>query len=177
MRGRKISFPGLRLDLWLKPRRRLRGGVRSQEKAQCCSLMGIRLGVERGRLARMCLSSGKAGVVCPMLHSFSQAGDGGPIGVRQFIAALRVRLLAKSGSLLPGDRQGSAAAWAKIRIPDFPGGKPPCATGRTAPESGDESPHSKTPCGRAFRPSGVRQFIAALRGRATGQIGQLAARG
>jgi hypothetical protein len=37
-------------------------------------------------------------------------------------------LLAQSGSLLPGNRHGSAAAWARMRIPAFPGGKPPCAT-------------------------------------------------
>jgi hypothetical protein len=48
--------------------------------------------------------------------------------VRQFIAAFRARVQAKPGS---------------VRFVEFPGGKPPLRGSRSAPESGDKSPHSR----------------------------------
>jgi hypothetical protein len=67
-------------------------------------------------------------------------------------------LLAKSGSLLPRNRQGSAIAQAKMRIPAFPGGKPPCPTAgrhlkaamnRRTP---DPVPHDRSDCRKGYQP-------------------------
>jgi hypothetical protein len=67
-------------------------------------------------------------------------------------------LLAKSGSLLPGNRQGSNAAWARIRIPAFPGGKPPgAAAGRHLKavmnrRTPSPAPHDRFECRKGYHP-------------------------